>query len=300
MFLKYKITNQSMLLYYLRYDKDFLNSHSKLPSNQVNNIISKLYVRSMSLFQVIPFHKIMNRYVIDDNTLISRLTGVIISFFKKVSSSNSYPEMFFFDSIFDVLTLSDHKKITLFLIGTSNTGKSFLSQFLTSVYRNYEVGSILAPNGDRLSEFWLQQCIFTHVKRCEELVIPTMQIAQEFKKLFEGNTALLGNVKYKDNMVVPKTPIIITANGSQPSDIWKFISSEREAIINRCFIFSLNTPLKKIIQENHLSKIVEYSQQIMSRLYQIYLKRKELRRPSIKEDETLEGYLDEEATAIYL
>lgn len=301
LFLKYNITSYSMLLHYLKKDKVFAKAHSKLPPNNTNNIINKLYTRSQSNFKVIPFHTIMSRYIIDTNILITRLTGLLISFLKRISSQNGYNCMYFFDSIFNVLTLKDSKKITLFLIGKSNAGKTFLTNLITSVYKKYEVGGILNPNNDRLSEFWLQSCIFTHIKKCEELIITTSSIAQEFKKLFEGNPSLLGNVKYKDNMVVPKTPIIISANGNCIDDVWTYISSEKEAFKNRCFMFMLRTEITSIISTEHLSLIWKHRKSIMARLYEIYLKRCDLRKKevSIKEND-LEGYSDDEATAIYL
>ncbi|XP_065655134.1 uncharacterized protein LOC136081610 [Hydra vulgaris] len=301
LFLKYNITSYSMLLYYLKKDNDFSKAHSKLPPNNTNNIINKLYTRSQSNFQVIPFHNIMRRHIVDSNITVTRLVGLLISFLKNISCTNGYNSMYFFDSIFDVLTLKDSKKITLFLIGKSNAGKSFITNILTSVYKKYEVGGILNPNNDRLSEFWLQSCIFTHIKKCEELIITTPSIAQEFKKLFEGNPSLLGNVKYKDNMIVPKTPIIISANGNSVEDIWAYVSSEKDAFKNRCYIFLLRTEITKMIQEQHLKLIWKHRKSIIARMYEIYLKRCLLRQEkatSTKDD--LEGYSDEEATAIYL
>lgn len=60
----------------------------------------------------------------------------------------------------------------------------------------------------------------------EELKIPNDQTAQHFKELLEGNNNLLANRKYKDPLLIQKTPIIISMNGNRPEDLTEFCSEE--------------------------------------------------------------------------
>ena len=64
--------------------------------------------------------------------------------------------------------------MTLGLIGSSNSGKSFLVDLFTSNFETYEIGNIIPPAKDTLSEFWLMNCVYASVKRMEEFYIPTL------------------------------------------------------------------------------------------------------------------------------
>ena len=81
---------------------------------------------------------------------------------------------------------------------------------VTGSFDSFEIGNIIPPSKETLSEFWLSNCVYASIKRMEEFFIPTVAVCNEFKKLLEGNENQVANLKYKENMNLQCTPTFIT------------------------------------------------------------------------------------------
>ena len=207
--------------------------------------------------------------------------------------SNFYNRNELLNNIFDVLLMTNNKRITLGLIGPSNTGNTYLADIICGWFNTFEIGNILPPSKDTLSEFWLSNCVYSSIKRMEEFFIPTQAICNSFKQLLEGNTNQIANVKYKDNLNLPCTPTILTMNGCYKTDITKFCSNDYDAIANRCYLYMLTIPLNQQKIYPYLELIKQHRHQILCHLYR---KQQTLLKPiTLSEELTeLQGYSGDE------
>ena len=111
-----------------------------------------------------------------DDLLIKRLFRLNINFLKYISENKNLPSITFLDNVFDILNLRHDKRITLCLIGPSNTGKTFLTNLITCIFADYEIGNIIPPSKDTLTDFWSSNCVYSSIKRYEKFFIPTVTI----------------------------------------------------------------------------------------------------------------------------
>ena len=93
------------------------------------------------------------------------------------------------------------------------------------------------PPGNPLNidRFLLESCETASIKVMEELQIETEYLGQIFKSLFEANSSLITQRKYKYSKPVPKSPLILSMNGNQLSDLHNRVSSISDAMDARCF-----------------------------------------------------------------
>lgn len=90
----------------------------------------------------------------------------------------------FIYKVFQILTMADHKKNSLLILGASDAGKTLFSTLITAVYRSYEIGHVNPQaSPTQVDSFWLSECYTSSIKRVEELFIPTPTIAQLWKQL---------------------------------------------------------------------------------------------------------------------
>ena len=246
-----------------------------------------------SAFQPVTFIDKYNWTIKIYDKLIKRLAGLVIELLENISIENNMNKDSLLINLFDILLYRNHKKMTLGLIGSSNSGKSFLVDLFTSNFETYEIGNIIPPAKDTLSEFWLMNCVYASVKRMEEFYIPTLAVCNEFKKLLEGNKNQIANVKYKENQNLQVTPTFLTMNGHYITDITKFCSNELDAINNRCYLYMLNSNLSSRKIMKYIDLIKKHKQMIMFNLYEREIKLHNYVE-SIIDLEELKGYSDEE------
>ena len=252
----------------LQKDGKLMDAYIHLPYNLTNQIINKGLTISQSAFKPTTFLENYNYCTIDNSKLIKRLTGLMIELLQDISQENYLQPNALLINLFDCLLYRNHKKMTLGFIGSSNSGKTFLIDIFTGNFETYEVGNIIPPSKDSLSEFWFSNCIYASVKRMEEFFIPTVAVCNEFKKLLEGNKNQVASVKYKENQNLQITPTFLTMNGLYITDITKFCSNEFEAINNRCYLYMLNNTLSNRKIMKYIDLIKQHKQQIMFHLYE--------------------------------
>ena len=144
------------------------------------------------------------------------------------------------------------KRNAIVFIGQSDSGKTFFSNLLLSVLPSYCIGNFNPPTTVVTNTFWLQDLHNKDFYRSDELVIDRPDTAQSIKVLLEGNDNLKVEVKYKDAINLTRRPVVATCNGKRKSDFWQHISSEKEALNNRCYICLMNQLLVNRFGEGSL------------------------------------------------
>lgn len=129
------------------------------------------------------------------------------------------------------LTKKELKRNTFLIYGPSNTGKSAFIHHFKSVVSWGEV-----TNGSNNFNFEsLIDCAFAIHE--EPLISP--DLAEKYKQVMEGMTASI-QVKYKKPYMLPRTPVLMTANHYP----WRFCSVEEPMMRNRMFIHEFNFDAK--------------------------------------------------------
>ena len=238
LFVKYKICSQRHFLTVLKQDDNLMDAYLHLPYNLCTQIINKGLTVAQSCFTPNTFLDKYNSTVIDESKKIKRLAGIFNEFLQIISCSNFNSRNDLLKNIFDVLLTRDNKKMTIGFIGPSNTGKTFLADIVCGSFNAFEIGNIIPPAKDILSEIWLANCVYASIKRMEEFFIPTQAIFNAFKQLLEGNTNQIANVKYKDNLNLPCSPTVLTMNGIYKTDIINFVPmTTMQLLTELIFIF---------------------------------------------------------------
>ena len=173
LFIKYRICSQRHFHSILTKDKDLMDAYLQLPYNLTNQIINKGLTVAQSSFKPNTFLEKCNDTAIGNSKFVKRLAGLFYEFLNDVTAENYLPKNCLLKNIFDCLLYRDNKRMTLGLIGASNTGKTFLTDVITGSFDSFEIGNILPPMKDNLSEFWLANCIYASIKRMEELILYT-------------------------------------------------------------------------------------------------------------------------------
>ena len=145
------------------------------------------------------------------------------------------------------MSLNNGKKKGVIILGTTNSGKSFFADLLTSMFDDFEVGVWKTPEGQNVSNFLFADLLGKSVGRCEELVVETTGMVQSLKSLLEGNRSFKTEIKYKDSRRVGNIPIVITMNGYSSADIVQFHGSELTAILNRVFLLIFKGDIMDIL-----------------------------------------------------
>lgn len=271
--LKHNIYNELMFNHFLRCDDSFYKLMQQLPLRIMKPLKEKCISINEARFKPLSYEDAVYRDKLELDchefgTNLAYYEGLLFAFLSTLfGSTSSIRESLI--RIFDVLTGATHKKCALIFIGKSDTGKSFFANLLSSVYYPYEIGYVVTPAGTTVSDFWLSECVTCSLKRVEELCISTPIIAQSFKALFEGNTALTANRKYLSSTSITKTPIIVTMNGSSVYDICKYVSNEYTAISNRAEVFYFDKV--DAFSKSMLKSLSKYGPFIVLMMYEKYL-----------------------------
>uniref|UniRef100_A0AAU7BB82 VP1 protein n=1 Tax=Pleurosicya ichthamaparvovirus TaxID=3156507 RepID=A0AAU7BB82_9VIRU len=126
-------------------------------------------------------------------------------------------------------TMKSSKRNTLVLHGRSNTGKTSFIRPLLALYNYAE-----AHNENTFS---FSGCSGKDIIVWEEPLI-TQNNIDLCKLVFEGTPADLPH-KYRDPIKTTRTPVLITTN----RDLYHFVTTEKDAILNRCFTYRFGTTI---------------------------------------------------------
>ena len=223
-------------------------------------------------------------YSINDSVMFG--VGSMLYYMEQISRWNGLNHDEEFRRIFEVLIMKDHKRLSLILMGPSNSGKSYFSNIITGYFPPYRVGQVNSPQGNRLTDFWLQEARGCDVKVMEELKLPNEQIAQLFKELFEGNQNLMANRKYRDSLPIQRTPVLITMNGERPEELVEWCSKEWDTFTNRCHIIMFRDSIKNVCGTITQKKVLNMAHDVIGHLAWIYEQRwveRENSRPELSE-----------------
>nr|QKE54974.1 MAG: nonstructural protein [Parvoviridae sp.] len=139
------------------------------------------------------------------------------------------PEIF--DKCFyDWITKADSKRNTFVLYGPSNTGKS---AFIKGLKEILPWGEVCNSN-----TFAFEGMLHGTWAAWEEPLL-SPELCEKAKQIMEGMTCMIP-VKFKKPATLERTPLFITTN----HPIWRFCSSEEEALRNRIFLFEWTQPVK--------------------------------------------------------
>ena len=127
------------------------------------------------------------------------------------------------------------KKNCMAIIGSSNSGKSMLFDTFTKAYFNNCYGQ---PVHNPRSGFPFGDCLNQRVILYEEPMI-TMDNIEDMKKILGGQDHKI-DVKYKSQVHIERTPVLITANHRLEA---KLGDSVGNTLTNRCFTIYLSKPI---------------------------------------------------------
>ena len=195
---------------------------------------------------------------------------------KKIASTNDLTLYGFCDKVFTVLDKEGGKKNTLIFIGESDSGKTTFVNCLLKHINRCDVGNFSPPTNRNTSTFWLSDCTNKRIYRCEEMELQAGEGMEKMKTLMEGNAMLKTDIKYKQQQFVPARPTLVTMNGSGPHDVWKFVSSEEDAIRNRCHIFAMLEPLHWTISKGEMGDLTNMGTPAIRALYAWYQHHKDV------------------------
>ena len=130
-----------------------------------------------------------------------------------------------FDSDFyNWITQGHAKKNTFILHGPSNTGKSCFVRPLISMFKHGEITNS--------GNFMYQNCIDKEIIVWEQPLIGNAEL-EKFKLVSEGSATEVA-IKFRAPEKLNRTPLLITTN----HHIWRYCSSEEEALRNRCYVYN--------------------------------------------------------------
>ncbi|KAL4221787.1 hypothetical protein ACF0H5_020041 [Mactra antiquata] len=123
-----------------------------------------------------------------------------------------------------VLRQTDNKNNTLYFQGSSNAGKTYLTKLLIPVdtIAGYHTTSKEFPFGD---------AVYQPIILINELTIESAAKAELYKNVLGVEPTQI-NIKNTPSQIMTRRPVILTTN----NNIWKYVSNETQAFINRCYI----------------------------------------------------------------
>ena len=75
--------------------------------------------------------------------------GSMLYYMDQVSRWNGLNHEEAFRRIFEILLMKDHKRLSLILMGPSNSGKSYFSNIITGYFPPHRVGQVNSPQGNK-------------------------------------------------------------------------------------------------------------------------------------------------------
>lgn len=142
---------------------------------------------------------------------------------------------FFLEAVRNVVDKKHEKKNTLCIISPPSAGKSFIINSLAGAMLN--VGYILTSSKHSPNRFAFQDAHNCRVAIWNEASFCSEEQVQKAKEVLEGNATNIEK-KFASNILMERTPIIITAN-SKP---WKAYLHEEQAFLDRMYFFTRWSP----------------------------------------------------------
>lgn len=264
------IFNELKFQHVLKHNVSFAEIVTRMPSNQLEHVKKQMYqvIRQRMTHKTYAERiQDVENYSFHNNDFVVAL-GTFIEIINSIAAENNTIMQDFLTDCFKIINMILPKRNTLVFIGKSNSGKSILCDVLLSVYETYELGFFNLPPSRNTDQFWLEPLIGAAIYRAEEVFVANEDHIVKLKQLFEGNPALVTPIKYKNPIIVPRRPVIVSMNGEGENDLTRGISRERETMKNRSFIYKMNKNLRERYTDGSESLMKQYSKQICKFCYE--------------------------------
>ena len=153
------------------------------------------------------------------------------------------------------------------LVGKTDSGKSFLADYLTSLFPKHSVGMFTCPTGNNPSNFFLANLATAVCARCDEWVFENALVTQVMKQVFEGSESLQTDIKYKDSITIDPKPVILTLNADSFDDAFKWLPNEKANFETRCTALVMNTPMVDRVPEGTIGLLKQCKEELLWLMY---------------------------------
>ena len=119
----------------------------------------------------------------------------------------------------------------------------------------------------------------------DEVILENYAALQHFKQLTENCSNLETDVKYKDAVLIPQRPTIITCTG----DLFPHFSSELPVIQNRCTFIYMQKLLSERIPVTHIPMLLDNAEYFLDIVQHMFTKEMVLRLQDTLQDTTNES-----------
>ena len=138
--------------------------------------------------------------------------------------------------VYSILRMYHPKKNTLYLQGTSNAGKTYVLESL--VPHKDKVGQHITSR-----DFCFQECINKPVIMINEITLQNQTESEQYKNILGGEPTYI-NLKNRNAELLYRKPVFFTSN----LPIWRFVSNDRQPLINRMFAH-MNLTASQVIKK---------------------------------------------------
>nr|WQF02842.1 MAG: nonstructural protein NS1 [Bee densovirus 1] len=155
---------------------------------------------------------------------------VMITLLKSQFNSDEHKVKQFLTDITNVVDKKVEKKNTFVVESPPSAGKTFFFDSLCSAM--ISVGHIANSVKGSVNRFAYEAAVGRRIALWNECTFCGMEQAQQAKMIMEGTPCPV-EVKFKSNIILEKTPIIVTCN-EKP---WKMYMHENQAFMDRCYYY---------------------------------------------------------------
>ena len=159
-----------------------------------------------------------------------------VEFFSQWTREQGMDTLEFIMEVYSILRMYHPKKNTLYLQGTSNAGKTYVLESL--VPRKDKVGQHITSR-----DFCFQECINKPVIMINELTLQNQTESEQYKNILGGEPTYI-NLKNRNAELLYRKPVFLTSN----LPIWKFVSNDRQPLMNRMFAH-MNLTASQVIKK---------------------------------------------------
>ena len=180
------------------------------------------------------FHTFMT--TVDDTRQKTMNYQNTVKFFNLWTFEQGINTLQFIMEIYCVIRMYHPKRNTFYMQGTSNAGKTYILESL--VPHKDKVGQHITSR-----DFMFQECLNKPVILINELTLQNQTESETYKNILGGEPTYI-NLKNRNGEILYRKPVFLTSN----LPIWRFVSNDREPLMNRMFTHMHLTTSKVIKQ----------------------------------------------------
>ena len=279
---KHRVCNEKHFLYLCKLNKRFALSSLKVRCLEQSKLnIYSIYCEGIQitfkdaidrLFTIDCICKGRVQCATHDNTERIVALATFCQIVESIAIENRTSVETFLTEIFNVLNGEHPKKRTLAFIGSADSGKSYLSKILVSVWHEHERGSFKVPSKHNSVAFPFTALPGTQVYLCEEFYVDTKNGLDMMKNVFEGNKALDCDRKYKAPISLQPRPVLVTLNGDRRESLVGDFWDEFPPFAARTYIVMMKKPLIRRFAEGDLKLLIKHAPFVIQQFFLKYHK----------------------------